>query len=70
VILNSEGEVAALLFADERPIYPDINRLSFKQAWYCLTFAADITVTMRDIQQKTKLKDIKLLAPAPALSLT
>ena len=46
MILNTRGEAAALLFANDR---------------HSLTFAADIRATLADIELQTPLRDIKLL---------
>jgi hypothetical protein len=53
MILNSKGEAAALLFAGKFGVQESANGV---------TFAADIQVTMEDIERHTPLRNMKLLA--------
>jgi hypothetical protein len=53
MILNSKGEAAALLCAGKFGVQESANGV---------TFAADIKVTMEDIERHTPLRNMKLLA--------
>lgn len=53
MILNTEGEAAALLFAADSSTKESVNGLAF---------AADIRATIADIERQTQLRDMKLLS--------